>query len=432
MVKRVIRYERPWMYEAQEAAIFHPARTAIIEASTKAGKTVGCVIWLCEQAILAPEPNRNYWWVAPVFSQARIAYSRLKSYLPPGLFSARDSDLSVTLPNRSTIWFKSGLNPDNLYGEDVYAAVVDEASRCKPEAWHAVRSTLTATRGPVRIIGNVRGTDNWAYELARSAESGSEPGRHYARLTVHDAVAGGVIHPDEVAEARRDLPEDVFNELYLAQPSKRTRMFDGQPPVITYDQLPEQLREDLRIGHARVVRSWDIAATADRPGKDPDYLVGTLLAAHGGRTYVLDVVRDRVAPQEGLDLFVKTALSDACDQVVEQEPGASGKLLVKALERELRSQGFDRRVIGVSPSGDKATRAFMAAADWSQKPSGFVLVEGSWLHDFLDELRYFPHVKHDDQVDALSHGYNHLQGTVGVVGDFRVPGTPRRTRRRAA
>lgn len=299
---------------------------------------------------------------------------------------------------------------------------------CKPEVWNAVRSTLTATRGPVRIIGNVRGTDNWAYELARSAEAGNDPTRHFARLTVYDAVAGGVIHPDEVAEARRDLPEDVFNELYLAQPSKRTRMFSGQPPVVQFTDLPAELLTGIREKTVRAVRSWDIAATAEKPGKDPDWLVGTLLVAWSGKTYVLDVVRDRLAPQEALALFTKTAVSDGVDQVIEQEPGASGKLLVRALESELRREGFTRRVIGATPSGSKETRAFMAAADWSQRPSGFVLVEGAWVADFLDELRYFPHVKHDDQVDALSHGYNSLAGTNYAVGSFRVPGGSARRR----
>jgi hypothetical protein len=44
-------YQRPWLYPAQERAIFCPARYAVIEASTKSGKTVGCIIWLLEQAI---------------------------------------------------------------------------------------------------------------------------------------------------------------------------------------------------------------------------------------------------------------------------------------------------------------------------------------------------------------------------------------------
>lgn len=383
---------------------------------------MACLIWLHEQGILSPEPGRNYWWVAPVYSQSRIAYSRLKRFLPTGLFKSWDTEQSVELINGSKIWFKSGTNADNLYGEDVYAAVIDEASRVKAEAWHAVRSTLTATRGPVRIIGNVRGTDNWAYELARQAESGDDPTRHYARLTAYDAVAGGVIHPDEIAEAKRDLPEDVFNELYLAVPSKRTRMFSGQPPIVLVEDLPPAVREMMRTGKGRIIRSWDIAATEDKPGKDPDWLVGTLLARHGPKTYVLDVVRDRIAPDQSLELIKKTMISDNCNQVVEQEPGASGKMLISGIKAAARAAGFTRTIYPAAPSGDKVARAFMAAADWSQDSSGFVLVDGPWVSDFLDELRYFPHVKHDDQVDALAHGYNHLSGKTYAVGRSRVPG----------
>ena len=38
--------------------------------------------------------------------------------------------------------------------------MIDEASRMKEDAWTAIQSTLTATRGPVRIIGNVKGEKN--------------------------------------------------------------------------------------------------------------------------------------------------------------------------------------------------------------------------------------------------------------------------------
>jgi hypothetical protein len=38
-----IAYQRPYLYPKQEAAIFAPARYGVIEASTKTGKTVGCL-----------------------------------------------------------------------------------------------------------------------------------------------------------------------------------------------------------------------------------------------------------------------------------------------------------------------------------------------------------------------------------------------------
>ena len=41
----------------------------------------------------------------------------------------------------------------------------------KEDAWIAIQSTLTATRVPVRIIGNVKGKKNWFYLLARRALS---------------------------------------------------------------------------------------------------------------------------------------------------------------------------------------------------------------------------------------------------------------------
>lgn len=190
----------------------------MVEASTKAGKTVACMAWLVEQAILDPVPGHNYWWVAPILAQAKIAFRRVKRGLPHGGYTTNETDATITLPNGSTLWFKGADHPDSLYGDDVYAAVIDEASRVKEEAWHAVRSTLTATRGPIRIIGNVKGRKNWAYQLARRAEA-NEPGMHYAKLTAYDAVEGGVLDAQEIADARRDLPENVFRELYLAEPS---------------------------------------------------------------------------------------------------------------------------------------------------------------------------------------------------------------------
>ena len=126
--------------------------------------------------------------------------------------------MTIRLINGAIVAFKSGEKPDNLYGEDVYACVIDEATRLREEAWHAVRSTMTATRGPVRLIGNVKGRKNWAYILARRAEAG-ERDWHYAKLTAYDASDAGVIDAEEIEQAKSMLPESVFKELYLAEPS---------------------------------------------------------------------------------------------------------------------------------------------------------------------------------------------------------------------
>lgn len=209
-----IKYHRPKMYGKQSEAIFHQNRIGIVEASTKSGKTYGGIAWLFEQALLTGAPGRHYWWVAPVYSQAKIAYNRLKRGLPSQLIECNETELTIKVFNGAIIQFKSGEKPDNLYGEDVWAAVIDEGPRMREESWWAVRSTLTATRGPVRILGNVRGRRNWVYKLARSKAKVT-----VAKITAWDAAEAGVINREEVLAAQAELPEHIFKELYEAEAS---------------------------------------------------------------------------------------------------------------------------------------------------------------------------------------------------------------------
>ena len=217
---RSIEYMRPPLAKYQIEAIFHDNRYGLIEASTKSGKTHGCLAWLFEKAAITGRVGRNYWWVAPIYAQTKIAFTRLRNALSEqrDLFRFNESDLTCRLPNAAVIWFKSAEKPDNLYGDDVYAAVLDEASRVRKEAWFALRSTLTATRGPVRLIGNVKGRKNFFYQLCRKAEAG-EPGHAYKKIRAADAVKAGIIAAEEVEDARRILPAQVFAELYDAEPS---------------------------------------------------------------------------------------------------------------------------------------------------------------------------------------------------------------------
>lgn len=264
MTPQQVTYRRPWIADYQRDGIFHEDRYGLIEASTKSGKTVGCMIWLTEQA-LQGRPGWNYWWVAPILDQSRIVYRRLKRALPRALYADNKSELTLTLPNGCVLWFKGADHPDSLYGEDVHAAVIDEATRCKEDAWHAVRTTLTATGGPIRIIGNVKGRKNWAYHLARKAEAG-EPGMHYAKITAFDAVQAGLIPASEVDDAQRQLPASVFRELYLAEPSD-----DGGNPF-GLAAIAKCVRE--LADSEPVAWGWDLA-------KSVDYTVGIALDVEG-------------------------------------------------------------------------------------------------------------------------------------------------------
>lgn len=260
-----LKYQQPKFYPKQRDALFDPHRISIIEASSKSGKTSGCVAWMFEQA-LAGKKGYNYWWIAPILRQANIAFGRMRNAIPPHLCTVHLGNHTIELVNGTIIWFLGADNPDSLYGEDVHAAVVDEASRTKPEAWHALYSTLTATGGPIRIIGNVKGRKNWFYELARKAEAGSNPEFGYHKLTAYDAVEAGLFPEGTVNAAEQTLPHAVFRELFLAEPS------DDQSNPFGYADIRACIRP-LTKGPPEVW-GWDFA-------KSKDWTVGIGLDGQG-------------------------------------------------------------------------------------------------------------------------------------------------------
>ena len=134
MMTMQITYQRPQLYPKQEQAIFGPSRYSVVEGATKSGKTVACIAWLLEKA-LNGKLGQNFWWVAPVYSQTKVAFRRLKRGLPRHLYVTNESELTMTFLNGSIIRFLSAEKPDALYGEDVHGVVLDEATRMRQESW---------------------------------------------------------------------------------------------------------------------------------------------------------------------------------------------------------------------------------------------------------------------------------------------------------
>lgn len=210
----------PNLTDYQKAILFSDARFTITEASTKAGKTYSHIIWLFGKANeLESAINHNYWWVAPVYNQAKIAFKRMRRYLAQtGLYKFNESNLIISCPNGAELHFKTAEKPDNLYGEDVYACVFDEAPRARPESWYALRSTLSSTEAPCKLIGNFGGISNWVHKLKEKSLKDKE--YQYFKVTCWDAIREGILSEKEVLQAKKDLPTKIFKELYEAEPSE--------------------------------------------------------------------------------------------------------------------------------------------------------------------------------------------------------------------
>lgn len=384
-----INYKRPPLTLYQKKILDAEERFTITEASTKTGKTASHIIWLFEQSLKLKQ-NQNVWWVAPVYGQAEIAFHRMKSQVTQrDFFKINESKLRLTTPVGSVIHFKSAEKPDNLYGEDVYACVFDEASRAREEAWFALRSTLTATNGKCKIIGNAKGKKNWMYRLGAKARAG-EHDYKYFKITAYDAVDAGILKLEEVEQAKRDLPDYVFNELYLAEANE-----SGSNPF-GYEHINMCLQNELSKNKTEFY-GIDIA-------KSFDYTVIIGLDKFGKITYFNRFQKDWSQTKESiLSLTDKPILIDST---------GVGDSFVEDLHK------IRTNITGFKYTSDSKQKlmAMLAQAIQSNKVG---VIEGV-LKDELEsfEFDYNPttgHVRysapqgqHDDTVNSLALAYKCL------------------------
>jgi predicted phage terminase large subunit-like protein len=160
------------------------------------------------------------------------------------------------------------------------------------------------------------------------------------------------------------------------------------------------------------IRSWDLAATEEGEGRDPDWTVGLLLGRRSnGKIVVGDAihVRRKAAVIESL---VKTvALRDGEDVWIQlpQDPGQSGRAqrdsFVAALYHfTVLSRTITKNKVAVASGG-----ADSPAALWQR--GQVEIVRGPWNKDFIEEMDAFPTKGvHDDFVDAFSAGTRALPG----------------------
>lgn len=164
------------------------------------------------------------------------------------------------------------------------------------------------------------------------------------------------------------------------------------------DQTPNNL--------IKYCRFWDLAATFPKKGTDPDYSVGLLAATDTDNNfYILDVRRLRDTPKVVENEVLQCSTLDGHNTLVrmEQEGGASGKIVIDAYTRLLA--GYDFKGEPARKSKDERAKPVSSYAE----AGNIYLLNKPWTSILLDELESFKTEGiHDDQVDALSGAFNEL------------------------
>lgn len=203
------------------------------------------------------------------------------------------------------------------------------------------------------------------------------------------------MHTVEALRLMQEAMPYTFAGQYQQQPAPAEGGFFKPDKISIVDAIP--------FG-TRFVRGWDLAATQN----DGDWTAGGKIGLMpDGRWLIADIRRFQGAPEDVEAGIRNAAEADGQSVAVElaQDPGAAGKAHVTYLTKQLA--GFT--VHSTPESGDKITRAEPLA---SQVNVGNVLMlrDEGWNDKLISEMRMFPNGKHDDQIDALSRGFNALTG----------------------
>lgn len=159
------------------------------------------------------------------------------------------------------------------------------------------------------------------------------------------------------------------------------------------------------------VRYWDLAATDDSDGGNPDWTCGVLMSLKDGQWIILDIQRFRGSPKTVEDRIAQTAKIDPQGTAVrmEQEPGASGKIVIDHYARHVLV-GKDFKEL---PSRRKKILRWKPLSAAAER-GNVLLVRGNWNMAFLDEIEAAKgEEEKNDQADAASGCMECLQESYG-------------------
>jgi hypothetical protein len=157
-------------------------------------------------------------WFAPTYKIAGEAWRELVSRLGPGALRIHQDDKRIEMKGGGTVEVWTMDAPDPARGRRYHFVVIDEAGIVKGllGIWQAaVRPTLTDFRGKALFLGTPKGRSGEYARLFSNAERG-EDGWGAVRAETLD---NPWIDPEGIELARKELPEEIFNQEYRGIPA---------------------------------------------------------------------------------------------------------------------------------------------------------------------------------------------------------------------
>jgi len=226
------------------------ARFKVLSAGRRWGKTRLGV----NECLDAASKGGRAWWVSPSYKTSEVGWRPLRQIarrIPNA--EVRLVDRMVTLPGGGFVAVRSADNPDSLRGEGLDFVVMDECAFMQKEAWtEAIRPALSDRLGKALFISTPKGR-NWFWENYQRGINGEEGWQSWTFPTVNNPY----IAASEVEAARRDLPEIIYRQEYLAE------FVDDQGGVFRRVQEAAVLQPREPQAGRQYVAGVDVASSVD-------------------------------------------------------------------------------------------------------------------------------------------------------------------------
>ena len=206
-----MRIELPTPHLNQKKILDAEKRFIVIMCGRRFGKSELSQILIIKEAL----KGGNVAYITPTYGLAQVFFERLTKVLP---FKSNISKLKIYCPNEGSIEFFTGERLDNLRGRKFHLVIVDEAAFIPDleDGWNnSIRPTLTDYEGKAVFLSTPRGK-NFFYSLFM--KQGENDWQSF-KFSTYDNPH---INPREIDEARIQLPEVVFEQEYMANPSENS------------------------------------------------------------------------------------------------------------------------------------------------------------------------------------------------------------------
>jgi hypothetical protein len=206
-----MRIELPTPHLNQKKILDAEKRFIVIMCGRRFGKSELSQILIIKEAL----KGGNVAYITPTYGLAQVFFERLTKVLP---FKSNISKLKIYCPNEGSIEFFTGERLDNLRGRKFHLVIIDEAAFIADleDGWNnSIRPTLTDYEGKAVFLSTPRGK-NFFYSLFM--KMGENDWQSF-KFSTYDNPH---INPREIDEARIQLPEVVFEQEYMANPSENS------------------------------------------------------------------------------------------------------------------------------------------------------------------------------------------------------------------